>query len=111
MTRITKIWLVEAGRGGTADCRSVYAAWRRDLKQLLMECKQIQSNNRGQWGRDRQDNMILTGSHQDAKIKRLITMNVMEPKLEYVGEVWENTQLLKEAGNFTLYTWMLETDE
>ena len=32
---------------------------------------------------------ILTDSHLDIRIKRCILMNVIVPKLEYTGEVWE----------------------
>ena len=32
---------------------------------------------------------ILTDPHLDTKIKRCILMNVILPKLEYAGEVWE----------------------
>ena len=40
---------------------------------------------------------ILTDSHLYARIKRCILMNVIVPKLEYAGEVWEgNAQLVKQ---------------
>ena len=32
---------------------------------------------------------ILTGSHIDTRVKVRILMDVIEPKLEYAGEVWE----------------------
>ena len=32
---------------------------------------------------------ILTDSHLDTRIKRCVLMNVIGPKLEYSGEVWE----------------------
>ena len=31
---------------------------------------------------------ILTDSHLDTRIRRCILMNVIVPKLEYAGEVW-----------------------
>ena len=34
-------------------------------------------------------NAILTASHLDTRIKVCIVMNVIVPKLEYAGEVWE----------------------
>ena len=40
--------------------------------------------------------MILRDSHLDTRIKRCILMNVIVPKLEYAGEVWEgNVKLVK----------------
>lgn len=40
---------------------------------------------------------ILTDSHLDTRIKRYILMNVIVPKLEYAGEVWEgNGKLVKQ---------------
>ena len=40
---------------------------------------------------------ILTDSHLDTRIKRCILMNVIVPKLEYAGEVWEgNAKLVKQ---------------
>ena len=39
---------------------------------------------------------ILTDSHLDARVKRYIMMNLIVPKLEYAGEVWEeNAKLVK----------------
>ena len=32
---------------------------------------------------------ILTDSHLDTRIERCILINVIVPKLEYAGEVWE----------------------
>ena len=40
---------------------------------------------------------VLTDSHLDTRIKRCILMNVIVPKLEYAGEVWEgNAKLVKQ---------------
>ena len=40
---------------------------------------------------------IPTDSHLDTRIKRCILMNVIVPKLEYAGEVWEgNAKLVKQ---------------
>ena len=40
--------------------------------------------------------VILRSSHLDTRIKRCILMNVIVPKLEYAGEVWEgNVKLVK----------------
>ena len=40
---------------------------------------------------------ILTDSHLDTRIKRCVLMNVIGPKLEYSGEVWEgNAKLVKQ---------------
>ena len=40
---------------------------------------------------------VLTDSHLDTRIKRCILMNVIVPKLEYAGDVWEgNAKLLKQ---------------
>ena len=40
---------------------------------------------------------ILTDSHLDARVKRYIMMNLIVPKLEYAGEVWEeNAKLVKQ---------------
>ena len=40
---------------------------------------------------------ILTDSHLDTRIKTCILMNVIVPKLEYAGEVWEgNAKLVKQ---------------
>ena len=40
---------------------------------------------------------ILTDSHLDTRIKRCILINVIVPKLEYAGEVWEgNAKFVKE---------------
>ena len=44
---------------------------------------------------------IPTDSHLDTRIKRCILMNVIVPKLEYAGEVWEREREVgKTAGNF-----------
>ena len=40
---------------------------------------------------------ILTDSHVDTRTKRCVLMNVIVPKLEYAGEVWEwNAKLVKQ---------------
>ena len=40
---------------------------------------------------------ILTDPHLDTSIKRCILMNVIVPKLEYAGEVWEgNAKFVKQ---------------
>ena len=40
---------------------------------------------------------ILTDSHLDTRIKTCILMNVIVPKLEHAGEVWEgNAKLAKQ---------------
>ena len=40
---------------------------------------------------------ILTDSHLDSRIKRCILINVIVPKLEYAGELWEgNAKLVKQ---------------
>ena len=39
---------------------------------------------------------ILTDSHLDTRIKRCILMNVIVPKLEYVGVWEENTKFVKQ---------------
>ena len=40
---------------------------------------------------------ILTDSHLDTRIKRCILMNVIVPKLEHAGEVWEgNAKFVKQ---------------
>ena len=40
---------------------------------------------------------ILTDSNLDTRIKRCILMNVIVPKLEHAGEVWEgNAKLVKQ---------------
>ena len=40
---------------------------------------------------------ILTDSHLDTRIKRYILTNVIVPRLEYAGEVWEgNANLVKQ---------------
>ena len=40
---------------------------------------------------------ILTDSHLDTKVKLCILMNVIVPKLEYAGEVWEgNANFVKQ---------------
>ena len=35
------------------------------------------------------DAILTTDSHLDTRIKRCILTNVIVPKLEYAGEVWE----------------------
>ena len=45
---------------------------------------------------------ILTDSHLDSRIKRCILINVIVPKLEYAGEVWEgNAKLVKQLVQMT----------
>lgn len=45
---------------------------------------------------------ILRDSHLDIRIKRYIPMNVIVPKLEYAGEVWDREREVGEAvGNST----------
>ena len=45
---------------------------------------------------------ILTDSHLDTRIKRCILMNVVVPKLEHAGEIWEGKREVgKTAGNST----------
>ena len=40
---------------------------------------------------------ILTDSNHDTRIKRCILINVIVPKLEYTGEVWEgNAKVVKQ---------------
>ena len=40
--------------------------------------------------------VILRDSHLDTRIKTCILMNVIVPKLEYAGEIWEgNVKLVK----------------
>ena len=39
--------------------------------------------------------VILRDLHLDTRIKRCISMNVIVPKLEYAGEVWEGNVKLK----------------
>ena len=40
---------------------------------------------------------ILTGSHLDTRIKIFILVNVIVPKIEYAGEVWEgDAKLVKQ---------------
>ena len=40
---------------------------------------------------------ILTDPHLDTGVKRCILMNVIVPKLEYAGEVWEgNAKFVKQ---------------
>ena len=42
--------------------------------------------------------MILRDLHLDTRIKRCILVNVVVPKLEYAGEVWEgNVKLVKKS--------------
>ena len=38
--------------------------------------------------------VILRDSHLDTRIKRCIPLNVIVPKLEYAGEVWEGNKKL-----------------
>ena len=46
--------------------------------------------------------VILRESQLDVRIKRCILRNVIVPKLEYEGEVWEgNAKLVKKVGNST----------
>ena len=41
--------------------------------------------------------VILTDSHLDTRIRRCIMINVILPKLEYSGEVWDgNAKLVKQ---------------
>ena len=40
--------------------------------------------------------VILRDSHLDTRIKRCILLNVIVPKLEYAGEVWEGNKKLAE---------------
>ena len=46
---------------------------------------------------------ILTDSHPDTRFKRWVMINVIVPKLEYAGELWEgNAKLVKQlVGNCT----------
>ena len=45
---------------------------------------------------------ILTDSHLDTRIERCILINVIVPKLEYAGEVWEgNAKLVKQLVQMT----------
>ena len=41
---------------------------------------------------------ILTDSRLDTRIKRRIRLNVIAPKLEYAGELWER-EVRRTAGN------------
>ena len=76
------------GRRGIADSRPVYIPWRRDLKKVFLGCIHNTIIGKGKAQIGRMD-VILRDSHLDTRIKICILMNLIVPKLEYAGEVWQ----------------------
>ena len=87
---------MEVGGRRITDRRPVCVPWRRDLKECSWDAHTAKVIGKGKTHVGKMD-AILTDSHLYARIKRCILMNVIVPKLEYAGEVWEgNAQLVKQ---------------
>ena len=80
------------GTRRSAGRRPIYVPSRRDLEQLTHIAK-VMGKGESQVGKM---DAMLTDPHLDTRIKICILMNVVIPKLEYAGEVWEgNAQFRK----------------
>ena len=75
-------------RRGIAHRRPVYIPWRRDIKNCSWDAliNKVIEKGKAEIGKI---DVIPRDTHLDSSIKRCILMNVIVPKLEYAGEIWE----------------------
>ena len=86
---------MEVGRRGIAYRRPVYIPWRRNIKNGSWDAHINKVIEKGKAQIGKMDT-ILRESLLDTRFRRCIQRNVIVPKLEYAGEIWEgNAKLVK----------------